>query len=331
MENPVFILGSHKSGTSLLRSLLDGAEELFIIPVEGHFFQYSGYWVNYALRRSFPEKIDFDDLVERFTRHIRRSNEVESITSDSILTGCWDVDLFVNHLRTKGASSFEKLGFRGLLDSYVEAIHLSLYGWLPDTSRFVEKSVENAEYAAVLKKLYPGAKFIHMLRNPYATLVALRKHMMRKRYPFLGNAISALNNSYYYLYKNPLIVSDYLVLRYEDLLAKPLEVMLSVSKFIGIEFNDSLLEPTVMTTPWKGNSTSGQEFDSISTRPLWAWRKEIYSIEVEFVNLLFSHILRDYAYERLRTNTSIYCPVPRDSLKSYLSNRLLWKLTLATQ
>ena len=38
MENPVFILGSHKSGTSLLRNLLDGISGFFVIPIEAHFF-----------------------------------------------------------------------------------------------------------------------------------------------------------------------------------------------------------------------------------------------------------------------------------------------------
>lgn len=42
MEKPVFVLGSRKSGTSLLRSLLDGAEGLFVVPCETHFFQRTG-------------------------------------------------------------------------------------------------------------------------------------------------------------------------------------------------------------------------------------------------------------------------------------------------
>ena len=40
-KNYVFILGQHKSGSSLLRSLLDGHPDLFVIPVETHYFSLS--------------------------------------------------------------------------------------------------------------------------------------------------------------------------------------------------------------------------------------------------------------------------------------------------
>jgi hypothetical protein len=329
MEKPIFILGSHKSGTSLLRSLLDGAQGLFVVPIEAHFFQYSGYWVDYALRRSLPRQLAFDEVVEGFTKHIIQSNERSSPTSDSVLTGCWNVDRFAHHLSQYGANPFEASDFRGFLDSYVEALHVSLHGSPPDAERFVEKSVENAEYAVMLKRLYPDARFVHVVRNPYATLVSLRKHMTRQHYPFLGNALASLENSYYYLYKNPMVVPDYLIVRYEDLLCRPQETMKQVSTSIEIEFTDALLRPSLMGKPWYGNSSSGRRFSGISSKPLDAWHEGICHLEVLFVNRYFGHILRDYDYHRLETRRPAYWPVLGESLKSYVANRAFWGLTQA--
>jgi hypothetical protein len=37
MKGPIIVLGCHKSGTGLVRSLIDGAPEVFFILFETHF------------------------------------------------------------------------------------------------------------------------------------------------------------------------------------------------------------------------------------------------------------------------------------------------------
>jgi len=39
LKAPIFLLGSHKSETSLLRALLDGHKDLFVFPTETHLFK----------------------------------------------------------------------------------------------------------------------------------------------------------------------------------------------------------------------------------------------------------------------------------------------------
>ncbi len=324
MKEPVFILGSHKSGTSLLRALLDGAEGLFVIPLEAHFVQYSGFWVDYALRSSRPRTLAFEEVVGNFVRHIRQSNERASQTSDSILAGRWNVSKFEAYLRKEGRLCYQPDNLRPFLDCYIDALHIGLHGAPPTAERFVEKSVENAEYATLLQKWFPDARFIHVVRNPYATLTSIRKHMTRNHYPFLGNALSALHNSYYHLYKNPRLIADYLVIRYEDLVTSTKKVMRTIADFIGIAFSERLLQPTFMGSPWGGNSTSGQPFTTISTQPLVTWQQAIHPLETSFINLLFPHVLRDYGYKRMEMNGSIYRPAPRERLMVYLANRGLW-------
>ncbi|MBN1483082.1 MAG: sulfotransferase [Chloroflexia bacterium] len=328
-EKPIFILGSHKSGTSLLRSLLDGAERLFVIPIEAHFFQYSGYWVDYALRRALPRKLAQEEWIDRYVQLIRRENEKsqDSATGGSLLPGRWDVDAFAAYMKEK-APEFETRGLRGFLDSYVQAIHMALYGPPLADKRFVEKSVEHAEHANLLKYLYPEAKFIHVLRNPYATLVAIRRHMGRRQYPLLGNAMAALENSYYYLYKNPLLIPDYKVVRYEDLVKQPQQIMSEIARFIEVDYDEAMLQPTTLGKPWAGNSTTGERFEGISTRPLVVWRKRILPLEIHFVNQLFGHVLRDFDYDKLDPGgASPYRPCPKEKVRTYLANRMYWKTT----
>ena len=63
MSRPIFLLGCHKSGTSLLRSLLDGHPDLFVIPIETHFFQATGHWTDYRMRRSWPKRMEREALI----------------------------------------------------------------------------------------------------------------------------------------------------------------------------------------------------------------------------------------------------------------------------
>lgn len=331
VEKPIFILGSHKSGTSLLRNLFDGTPDLFVIPNEIHFFQYTGYGVNYALRRATPGKPSFDEVVERIRRALQHSNTRPPETKkygDSYLTGCWNVDTAIDYLRQYGAQPFAQRDMRGLLDRYVEALHVGLYGQPPSAHRFVEKSVENAEFAAIIKTLYPDAVFIHIVRNPYATLVSLRKFKsVRSGYPYLGPLIDSLRNSYDYLYSNPHHVPDYHIVRYEDLLTDPRGQMQQIAGYTGLEFGEHLLQPSTMGKAWAGNSMSGKDFSGISTQPIRAWEHEIYPPEIALVNLLFAHVLRDFDYANKPAPAQLYRPMPGESFRNYIANRFLLRQT----
>ncbi len=329
MEQPVFILGSHKSGSSLLRSLLDGSPELFVIPMETHFFQHTGQWVDYAYKRADPAELSFEEFLENTRRAIINSNtkpESGRKSGDSYLAGCWNVDAYLDWMRTHAAEAYRRGDLRAVLDRYVEALHVSLYDQPPAARRYVEKSVEHAEFAGMIKKMYPGARFIHIVRNPYATVVAIRKFRRATgKYPLLASLFAALENNYYYLYRNPTQVDDYLILRYEDLVTRPEEAMRKVAGFAGIGYSDTLITPTALGENWSGNSMSGKDFNGISTAPLTAWRKQIYPLEVALVNQIFAHIQRDYRYERIPVEGSLYKPCPQERPSTYLANRFFWR------
>lgn len=328
MDDPVFILGSHKSGTSLLRNLLDGVDGFFAIPIELHFFEYSGLWVDYPIRRSLPTNPGFDQVKQRIASAIERSNQGargdRKFGGDSLIdAGKWDIQNLLAHLDQFGKPAFENKDLKGFINAYVEAVYLALRGELPPARmRFVEKSVENAEFAALIKKLYPGAKFIHIVRNPYAALVSIRKFKPYKgKYPFLGTYVDALENSYYYALQNPLALPDYLVVRYEDLLTDPQGTMHMVADHLDTPFSPIMLKPSALGEEWKGNSMSGMEFKGVSTYPLEDWKSEINPLEIDLVNTQLPHVIREFHYETVRGPSSPLLPIKGETVKIYLANR----------
>ncbi len=177
LTKPVFILGSHKSGSSLLRSLLDGHPDLFTIPTEAHYFQYTGDWVNYSLRYAWPQEMDLEEKMNSLVRLVEKKNSHYDPYADSTIAGRIDVEAFKSHLFSSAISNISP----NLFQVYAEALYYSLYKKeLPDTIRVLEKSVENAEFAASLRQMFPDCRFIHIVRNPYASLVAIRKSKTKK-------------------------------------------------------------------------------------------------------------------------------------------------------
>ena len=334
MNKPIFILGCHKSGTTLVRNLLDGSPGTFAIPIETHFFSHIGLGVAYELAYTLPKRLKFDEVAHRLCMEIKESNDKPSSQmkwGDSFIPGSWNIDAFYSYLYKTGKPFFDAYDLRAFFNCFVQAMYLSLFGEIPsDNIKFVEKSVENAEFVPVIQNLYPDAKFVHVVRNPYATLVALRrfKYVVGGHYPFIAPLLQSMENSYYYLYKNQLHINNYLVVRFEDLLTNPPEVMKKIATFCGIVINEILLKPSFLIgKDWLGNSMSGKDFKGISTHPIHSWIDEINELEIRMVNLLFPHILRDYQYDKVGNAKYPLLRFKGESMPNYIANRFYAKST----
>ncbi len=321
-SKPIFILGAHKSGTSLVRSILDGHSRIYSIPIESHYFQLSKRWVDYAYRSERPGPISTEELIKRMCDWIHLTNTTADKFSDSVAYGIFDEKRFQQAISTLNL----KEGDRACIERYFSAIYYANKGsHLNEQLRVVEKSVEHAEFAQELHQLFPRAKFIHIVRNPYSNLVSFRKFKsLLYGAPLMPRIVRSLNNSFYYLYKNQKLLNKniYMVIRYEDLVTSPEEAILKICDFLELPFEDILLTPTYQGKSWGGNSTSGEEFHGISASHLNKWKKEILPYEVWYVNHLFSFVLKDFNYPTFSMNGSYWKRAKGENLKRYLYNRL---------
>ena len=122
MKSPIFILGAHKSGTSLLRSLLDGHPDLFVIPLETHIFQAAGYWVDYSLYSERPQSRSFDEIKQAYTQLVSLYNSDTNQVADANLVNRINIGAFQKTMQ----APVEDL--KGLIELYFNAIYMSLYG-----------------------------------------------------------------------------------------------------------------------------------------------------------------------------------------------------------
>ena len=314
---PVFLLGSHKSGSSLLRSLLDGHPSLAVLPKETHLFQFTNHWVDYRRRRNLPCAMDRAQLLDRMLEHIREDTRSNDPYADA---PGFQYRMEVLEPRLRALDPGDMPSF---LLGYMRAAYEASAGELPGSNlTLVEKSVEHAEFAHVLSRWFPGARFIHIVRNPYATLVAVRRMLQKQgdRFPYLWPMASSLHNSYHHLFTNRLAVPDYLCVRFEDLVCDTASTMQQVAGFLGIDYDEGLTRPTSMGQHWKGNSTSNQAFKGISRGPLESWKGQITDYEIALGNLIAEPVLDAFGYERLEARHP-YRWLKWERPRTYLANR----------
>jgi hypothetical protein len=328
MQRPIFILGAHKSGTSLLRALFDNHPDVFTVPVEAHFFENMAWWVDYAYRRTLPARITRNGFIERAMAWMRAYNTSADPEADSIAKDIFDETEFrtaLGRLLPAAPPDQEPVAY---FEAFTGAIYRAIWREpLDPARRIVEKSVENAEYAHDLYTLFPEARFIHIIRNPYANLVSIRKYKGGKRYPWIGPAIRSLYNANYFLYRNRRLLPHYYQIKYEDLVRAPEPLIRTLCSAVELDFRGSMLRPTFLGKPWGGNSTDGQPFEGISSERLHAWLQEIIPLEVGLVNKFLPHVLVDFEYERLEPSGSVYRRARDEPLKHFIANRLVYRAT----
>jgi protein-tyrosine sulfotransferase len=322
LSAPVFILGIHKSGTSLLRSLLDGTPGLAVFPREPHFFEHVGLGVHYPLRSSLPSDLSQSAFLDRVATTLRKELK-DNPYSDSPHFSGYDVDCFLKEGWRDGpetlASQYER---------YVDALWRSIAETPLGDLRVVDKSTEYLEFAMLLSNLFADASFLHIVRNPYAVLVSYRSYKLKhaRRYPDLRLFGQALSYGAYWQFRNEATIPAYTVIRYEDLARKPAETMQRAADSIGLDYHEALTVPTLLGEHWAGNSTSDTAFSGVSADRLDAWRDDIKPTELKAVNAaLPDAVFSRLGYERLPTPSRRQTLRPNrgEGRRLYLRNRML--------
>jgi hypothetical protein len=258
-RRPIFICGAHRSGTTLVRDLLDNHPALSVLPSEGTFFT-SSRW--YLARHAPGRRLGL--LGREWLR--RLANPIHQAPYWVLGRSAEDDSPYVHFARCLMAWWPIARRYVGVSASSwplaaIALAYAQCTGGLNESScvrNWVEKSPTNERYIARLQREYPRARVVHVVRHPLAVL-ASREEELRiadgGRLPARRIARS-LERSYRIAARS----GDgddghYLLMRYEDLLEKPRESVARLAAFLGIEPMPSLLEPSVAGRPAASNSS----------------------------------------------------------------------------
>jgi protein-tyrosine sulfotransferase len=320
-SSPIFILGAHKSGTSLLRSLFDSHSELAVVPKEFHPFQIMGYWVSYSYAQQRPLELTVDDIRSNAWEWVHRFNTYGSKFADADLRGQVDEERFREELR--GLRDESSLAER--IEILLNALYSSTMGNSPAKGqRILHKTVGLGEFAPELHQAFPSARFVHLVRDPYRTLRGWRRFQLGTSgtFPLMDRMVGSLKNNFYFLFRNRSLIPNYKVLRYEDLVHAPWDMMKELSDFLDIGFEEeTMLTPSSMGKAWEGNSTTGEALQGVQASPAETPGKGLYPFEIDWVNRALGSVLSSFSYEGVERQGSIWKRAKGESPKRYLYNR----------
>lgn len=218
MSHPgFFIVGAPRSGTTLLQAILASHPQLYSAP-ETSFFNRTIPELGSAFRN--PEAMLIPDQVSRIEDDFRYMTGIELSLSSEVRSGAPVRDVFEAMLQ-----SFNNEG----------------------KDFWVEKTTNHARAMMLIRRFYPAAKFIHLIRDPVdsvGSMIRIRPTGLldfRIRYvsPITGFARvwqKCVNGALQYPDQD-----NVHHLFYEDLVADPAMNVRAVCDFLGVDFSETML------------------------------------------------------------------------------------------
>ena len=301
LDNPVFLCGHRKSGTTMLINLFDNAFEAITYPDDSGFFY--KYFPEYEL-----EKYSDQEKIERLCSTIAGEKLTEVISNIDISANdkkelFQNQKDFIHKIRSYSKSNFN---YKDILLHFIESFRESFYGGR-DAKVWIEKTTTTELYALELANKFPNAKFIHIVRDPrdnWASLLSgwdeRYKNFNDSKEELLQSMIDRGRLGMEFAKHNLTVLGNdrYKVIRFEDLTSNPEYCMKELSNFVGIEFNENLLTPTVFGHPWYGNNFDGVRRLKPSSENVSKWNSRISQKDAKIIEYYFSDIMDHFQYEK---------------------------------
>ena len=287
---PVFILGSIRSGTTLLQSLLDGHPQLLVDAGESRF-----------IPRTFP----YVRFLPRHRRAIAAERRLLYLFADGSRYG----EKYLQHVApAEVRQSFHRFfdASRGrpadLLTSYLLAYGVASGQLTERTQYWVEKTPYHELHAPRLLRWFPSCRAIYLARDPRDVFSSIQKRALRK-----GSRASA--RSFSFAWRKSVAGARWLhariggsrtlFLRYEDLSRDPGRALREIREFLDIDDHPKLHQPTKGggRVPWGGNPASGQRSDRVRPPVTYDWLEWLSEQELQVVETELGEAARFVGYD----------------------------------
>lgn len=272
-EQGVFLCGPMKSGTTLLLELLDGHDELSVLPGDS--------WLWRMLCKG-PGDSTFGE--RGWARHwVKRFINPKGQKPFWLFGPGAEQYIFLLNYFDFWYSKLPAEKRRVVLAVIFSYLSVNPFRPLHPT-RWVEKTPGNELRVKELNTHFPEAKYIHVIRDPRENLASIKRLYLSREWPWNVRSFArSLSDSYRLAlhYSEKFGRDRYMVIRYEDLTSNTREVMSEIADFIGVSWSDSFLVPTVNRALTKANTMyADRQVTGAVRRPtLDKWRIELSFFE----------------------------------------------------
>jgi hypothetical protein len=277
MTAPIFVVGANRSGTTLLRLMLN-AHSRIAIPEELVYFNSDLAGVPITTWRA--PKLS-ESAYQAFVTGVLDTNP--TVLADV------DRDALEAELRT---------GPRDLRRPYAHL--LTTWAQAQGKPRWGEKTPGNLFFVDVLLEMFPDAQFVHVVRDPRAGVTSMQGvDFFPDNVCF--NALSRAKHHRVAARFEDLVPADqWTSVRYEDLVSDAESVLRDLCAFLGESFEPAMLRyHRSSATFMKADAASS--FNAAATRPVTTamvdkWRQQLSAPEVGLVETICRAEMERYSY-----------------------------------
>lgn len=272
LDRPVFIAGRGRSGTSLLSRLFDGHPQLFCAPGECRVFTE----IAPRLKADRDPAAAAAAIVDRFPLPGRPADpglqtQVAALDPDD--------------------PSLARTLFRLGLERWSRVVDPG------EAVAFLEKTPKTEDHLPAVFRAFPRARILYAIRDPRGVYVSNRRSpdfrqdpgmIARQWVKSVGRIVAHLADP-----SEPVRV-----IRFEDLVREPQATLEGLCGFLGLEWSDGLLDPTVRGAPWAGNAYDPAKLTpgGIAERKAAEWRAEITATEIREIVAVAGAQMRAFGY-----------------------------------
>ncbi len=269
---PFFIIGSGRSGNTLLRSILSGNSDISIPP--------ESYRIPFAIKKfHIFNNRDWEDLVSQVLKEFKDCKEFYT----------WEIDITDAQKRLENIADSK----RTLSNIFDELFCTYTEKHSPGSKIWGDKTPMNTLYLDWIGTVFPRSKFIHIIRDGRDVASS---YLKMERYDTILEAANRWINSIESAQSfGSKIKENYIEIRYEELVTKPEEVIKYTCDFLDIDYDSKMLDHTKQV---KKLGDTDKEHHSNLSKPISSdsvgkWRNNLSESDQESITkLLHKHLQR---------------------------------------
>jgi len=273
IDYPVFITGNATSGTTLLRNLLDGHDDLMVLPVQ------------MSLRAFVNDEglLNSNFSIDNFFETGPTTGIFSlSLNKDSVESGCRDyTDIDFHKFKKLVLDKWDGATGKSLQEAVIKGFFESSKYKSKAPKMWIEKTHGNEKLIELFLEWYPNVRIVHIIRDPYDNFSSYRKKTKQQ-----GGIVDVVSHAAEWarsidnvLEAHQLYSDKILILQFEQLLKHPRKELTRVCDFLGIEYSPVMQVPTTYGVDWSGNSQLKEKFDCVSVKPIGSHKKNNLSLE----------------------------------------------------
>ncbi len=269
---PFFIIGSGRSGNTLLRSILSGNSDISIPP--------ESYRIPFAIKKfHIFNNRDWEDIVPQVLKEFEDCKEFYT----------WEIDITDAQKRLENIADSK----RTLSNIFDELFCTYTEKHSPGSKIWGDKTPMNTLYLDWIGTVFPRSKFIHIIRDGRDVASS---YLKMERYDTILEAANRWINSIESAQSfGSKIKENYIEIRYEELVTKPEEVIKDTCDFLDIDYDSKMLDHTKQV---KKLGDTDKEHHSNLSKPISSdsvgkWRNNLSESDQESITkLLHKHLQR---------------------------------------